>query len=184
MAPTLEKHSTMRAYLSKDNIYDLQAIRSGSRRHIAAVVGGFIKGEGLEAELLPSGADWMSIRVTLTLIIQCHFLGFPTSPLHHTNTPYQLDPTTGISHLDVRTQARTSTGHYTSVQYTGVLHNDEATAKVFNWAEDAQTTEFGRHQWFAAPKFEASDPELKWIEEAFWVGRGRGVVDEIYRVVN
>jgi hypothetical protein len=57
MAPTLEKHSTMRAYISKDNIFDLQAIRSGLRRYIAAVVGGFIKGEGLEAELLPGGAN-------------------------------------------------------------------------------------------------------------------------------
>ena len=93
----------------------------------------------------------------------------------------------------MRSQARTSNGHYISIQYTGVLKNDEATGKVFNWAEDAKTTEFGDHQWFASPKFETSDPSLKWIEEAFWVGRGRGVVDgekgsaveyEIYRVVN
>jgi hypothetical protein len=59
--PNLEKHFTLRAYLSKDNIYDLQSIQNGPRRYIATVVGGFIKGEGLEAELLPGGADWMSV---------------------------------------------------------------------------------------------------------------------------
>ena len=60
--PTLEKHFTLRAYLAKENIYDLQSIRSGPRRYIAAVVGGFLKSEGgLEAELLPGGADWMSV---------------------------------------------------------------------------------------------------------------------------
>lgn len=61
MAPNLEKRFTMRAYLSKDNILDLAAIRSGPRRIIAAVVGGFIKGEGLDAEIVPGGSDWMMV---------------------------------------------------------------------------------------------------------------------------
>ena len=72
------------------------------------------------------------------------------------------------------------------------MTNDEATVKVLGWAEDARTTDFGQHQWFTGPKFEASDSSLKWIEDAFWVARGRCVVDgngngieyEIYQVVN
>jgi len=94
------------------------------------------------------------------------------------NPSQQLDPRTGVSQLDVRAQARTSNGHCISVQYTGVLKHDEAVVKVLNWAEDAKTTEFGQQEWFAAPRFETSDPALKWIEDAFWVGRGRAVVDE------
>ena len=72
------------------------------------------------------------------------------------------------------------------------MKNDGATVKVLGWAEDAQTTEFGEHQWFTGPKFETSDPSLKWIEDTFWVAQGRCVVDEggngieyeVYQVVN
>ena len=94
-------------------------------------------------------------------------------------TPPKLDPSTGVSHVDVRTQARTSNGHYISIHYTGVVQNDEATGKVFGFGEDAKTTQFGDHQWFTGPKFETSDPALKWIEDAFWVGQGRCIVDEV-----
>ncbi|GAB7331739.1 hypothetical protein MBLNU13_g03711t1 [Cladosporium sp. NU13] len=161
--PKLEKRFTMRIYLSKDNTHDLGAMRNGPHRYIAAITRGSIKGEGFEAALLPGGADWVS-----------------------------LDPSTGVSHVDVRTQARTASGHFISVRYTGVMKNDEATVKVLSWAEDARTTEFGEHQWFTGPKFETSDPSLKWIEDAFWVAQGRCVVDgggngieyEIYQVVN
>jgi len=62
-APKLEKHFTMRIYLSKENIYDLGAMRNGPHRHIAAITRGFIKGEGVEAEILPGGADWVSVRI-------------------------------------------------------------------------------------------------------------------------
>jgi hypothetical protein len=65
-APKLEKHFTMRIYLSKENIHDLGAMRNGPHRHIAAITRGFIKGEGLEAEILPGGADWVSV-----CFIQC-----------------------------------------------------------------------------------------------------------------
>jgi hypothetical protein len=76
------------------------------------------------------------------------------------------------------------------------MKNDDAIAKVIGWAEDAKTTQFGDHEtWFTAPVFETSDPRLKWIESAVWVGRGRCVVDgdgewgraveyEVLRVVN
>lgn len=78
------------------------------------------------------------------------------------------------------------------MRYTGVMKNDEATAKVLGFAEDAETTQFGEHEWFTGPKFETSDASLKWIEDAFWVAQGRCVVDqggigieyEIYQAVN
>jgi hypothetical protein len=68
---------------------------------------------------------------------------------------------------------------------------DEAISKVLAGAEDAKTTNFGDHHWLTAPAFETSDPALKWIEDAAWVGQGRLVVDEsgsaveyeIYQVV-
>lgn len=68
MPPNLEHRFALRAYLSKDNICDLQAIRSGPRNYIAAITGGFLKGEGLDAELLPGGADWMSVRHVTVLM--------------------------------------------------------------------------------------------------------------------
>lgn len=60
-APKLEKHFTMRIYLSKENIHDLEAIRNGPHRFIAAITRGSIKGEGLEAEILPGGVDWVMV---------------------------------------------------------------------------------------------------------------------------
>lgn len=179
----------MRGYLSTEHILDLKAIRSGPSRLVIPIAGGFIKGQDVEAEILPSGADWPLV---------C--LKFPKPPLHiqyrtsntntHPNT--QLDASTSIAHLDVRAQARMSNNHIIYVHYTGVLKIDEAISKVLSGAGDAKTTEFGDHQWFTAPEFETSDPALKWIEDAAWVGQGRVVVDErgsavdyeIYRVTN
>ena len=62
-APKLEKRFTMRIYLSKENTHDLGAMRNGPRRYIAAITRGSIKGEGLEAEILPGGADWVSVCI-------------------------------------------------------------------------------------------------------------------------
>lgn len=78
------------------------------------------------------------------------------------------------------------------MHYTGTVKFDEAISKVLSRAADAKTTAFGDHQWFTAPEFETSDPALKWIEDAAWVGQGRVVVDErgsavdyeIYQVTN
>lgn len=59
------------------------------------------------------------------------------------------------------------------------MKGDDAIAKVIGFAEDAKTTQFGDHEmWFTRPVFETSDPSLKWIESAVWVGRGRCVVEE------
>lgn len=55
----------MRIYLSKENTHSLGAMRNGPHRYIAAIAGGFIKGEGIEAEILPGGADWVSVCLFL-----------------------------------------------------------------------------------------------------------------------
>lgn len=180
----------MRGYLSTENILDLKSIRSGPSRLIIPITGGFIKGPGVEAEILPSGADWPLV---------CLRVPQPPSPIQRNNikqanailTP-QLDPSISIAHLDVRAQGRMSNNHIIYVHYTGILKIDEAISKVLSGAADAKTTAFGEHQWFTAPEFETSDPALKWIEDAAWVGQGRVVVDErgsavdyeIYRVTN
>lgn len=97
-----------------------------------------------------------------------------------------------MSHLDVRTQARTSDGHSLYVHYHGVLKIDEAGQKVLGWDPESQTTKYGDHEWFSAPQIETSDPKFKWVETSMWVGEGHWVVDEtgfaveyeIYKVVN
>jgi hypothetical protein len=103
-----------------------------------------------------------------------------------------LDPTTGVAHLDVRTQARTADGHSVFVHYSGVLKIDAKLKKVLDWAPDAQTTSYGDHEWFAGPIVETSDPKFKWVETSLFVGQGHWVVDqegsaveyEIYKVTN
>ena len=61
MAPKLEQRFTMRIYLSKGNTHGLGAMRNGPHRYIAAITSGFIKGEGVEGEILPGGADWVMV---------------------------------------------------------------------------------------------------------------------------
>jgi hypothetical protein len=72
-----------------------------------------------------------------------------------------------------------------------VVQIDASLSKVLTGAEDAKTTSFGDHHWYSTPMSETSNPTLKWIEDAAWVGQGRVVVDErgsaveyeIYQVV-
>ena len=184
MAPKLEKRFTMRGYTSKDATCDLKAMRSGPTRLIVPVVGGFIRGEGLEAEVLSGGGDWPLVCPSVTISCSC-----VQRVDQHT---LQIDPSTDVAHLDVRAHARASNGHYIFVHYTGVMKVDASLSKVLTGAEDAETTSFGDHYWYSTPIFETSDPTLKWIEDAAWVGQGRVVVDdhgsaveyEIYQVVN
>lgn len=104
----------------------------------------------------------------------------------------QLDQSTNVAHLDVRTQARTTDGHGLYIQYIGILKIDEKANKVLSWRPDAKTTQFGDHEWFTGPNIETSDPKFKWVENSQWVGQGRFVVDEkgsaveyeIFKLVN
>jgi hypothetical protein len=58
MTPKLEKRFTMRGYTAKNGTCDLKAMRSGPSRLIVPVTGGFIKGHGVDAEVLQGGGDW------------------------------------------------------------------------------------------------------------------------------
>ncbi|KAF2105815.1 hypothetical protein BDV96DRAFT_655287 [Lophiotrema nucula] len=163
--PKLDYHFTLRGYTTISLL--LPSIKSGPTRLIASVTHGFLSGKGLEAEILPGGADWSLV-----------------------------DQTSKISHLNVRVQAKLPNGKGVYIQYRGVLHIDVAAEKILSGDTEAQTTEFGEHTWFVTPRFETNSEEWKWIENEVWVGQGRLVVDgegegggraveyRIFRVVN
>lgn len=98
MTPKLEQVFTLRATLGKENALPLGSVRGGIHRMVAPVIGGFIKGPDIDAEILPGGGDW---------------------PL--------VDPVVENLYLDARLQARTSTGEMIYIRYPGespsvVLH--------------------------------------------------------------
>jgi len=163
MTPKLDFAFTMRVYLSKENSIAMAKIKSGPSRVVLPITHGSLEGSGLKATILPGGGDWIL-----------------------------LDPSTNVSHLDVRTHARTTDGHSIYVHYGGVLKLDDAGNKVIGWAPDAKTTQFGDHDWFTAPVMETDDPAYKWVETSVFVGQGRYIVDEvgtaveyqIYKVTN
>ena len=55
---------------------------------------------------------------------------------------------------------------------------DDAGEKLFSWADDAKTTNFGDHDWFAGPIIETDDQDFKWVETSLFVAQGRYVVDD------
>jgi Protein of unknown function (DUF3237) len=98
----------------------------------------------------------------------------PTPKIHEVTPPRnpQLDPATNVSHLDVRTQGRTSDGEAIYVHYSGVLKVDETTGNVLAWSKDAKSTEYGDHEWFSGPIIETSSQKFKWVETTLFVGQG------------
>jgi hypothetical protein len=90
MAPKLEQVFTLRASLGKEDTLPLGSVKGGAHRIVVPVTGGFIKGSDLEAEILPGGGDWLL-----------------------------LDPVTGTAHLDIRFQARSSSGDMIYGHYPG-----------------------------------------------------------------
>ncbi|KAL4805771.1 hypothetical protein BDV18DRAFT_12955 [Aspergillus unguis] len=165
MAINLDLAFVLRLHADTKNVAHLGPVKGGASRMIAPASQGTIKGVGfdLHADLLPGAAD----RVL-------------------------MDPSTKTGHVDVRAQARTLAGHFLSIRYTGIIKADEKSAKIFGQAPDAETTEYRDHYYFIRPVFETSDPDLKWVEETVFLGRGHFVVEdgrtaveyEIYRVGN
>ncbi|KAK3615602.1 hypothetical protein LTR56_026490 [Elasticomyces elasticus] len=165
MAPKLEQVFTMRAFLSKEDTLVIGPIHGGSQRMIAPVTGGFIKGPGIEMEFTPGSSDWP-----------------------------RLDATTGVLHLDVRSQARNrETGDCIFVTYTGFIKLDPLAQAVMEWSPDARTTESSEHYFITTPKFEVSSEALKWMEQTVFVAHGHFVVPgdgteaveyEVYKVVS
>ncbi|KAG4268246.1 hypothetical protein FPRO04_14807, partial [Fusarium proliferatum] len=92
MTPSLEHVFTMRMYTSPDKALVIPEAKGNNHRIVAFLTHGNIKGSGLEADLLPGGADWI-LR----------------------------DPDTNTGHLDVRVQFRSKEGHGIYIHFKGVL---------------------------------------------------------------
>lgn len=110
MAPKLEQVFTLRAFLGKDNILNFGSVKGGPHRIIVPVVGGFMSGSGIEATILPGGADWLL-----------------------------LDPITGTAHLDIRFQARSSSGDMIYGHCPGIIRMDEEIQKFLEWDPEAMS---------------------------------------------
>ncbi|KAJ5609626.1 hypothetical protein N7528_010193 [Penicillium herquei] len=163
MAPKLEPCFTLRGYIGNEHTIMLNGIKSGPTRGVTPITHGYIEGSGLKAEILPGGADYVLI-----------------------------DPETQNCHIDVRTTARTPEGHGLYIHYKGLLKMDEKATKILSGAPDAQSTEYGDHEWFTTPVMETDDPNFKWIESSVFVAQGHLIVDDpqsaleyqIYKLVN
>jgi hypothetical protein len=147
MAPKLEKAFTLRAFLSKEDLLAFGAIKGGPHRYIVPVTHGFLEGSGIKAQLVQGGSDWLL-----------------------------LDPTTGVAHLDIRTQARTEAGDLIYIFYPGILKMDDATQKALQWSPDAKTTRSEDHYFMTTPRFETSSESLKWMEQSMFIGHGHWVI--------
>lgn len=61
MTPSLEHVFTMRMYTSPDKALVIPEAKGNNHRIVAFLTHGNIKGSGLEADLLPGGADWILV---------------------------------------------------------------------------------------------------------------------------
>ncbi|RBA18331.1 hypothetical protein FPRO05_10626 [Fusarium proliferatum] len=130
----------MRMYTSPDKALVIPEAKGNNHRIVAFLTHGNIKGSGLEADLLPGGADWI-LR----------------------------DPDTNTGHLDVRVQFRSKEGHGIYIHFKGVLQIDEKWMEVFTGGPKARTLEFGENEWLGSPIIETSHPDLKWVERSAFV---------------
>lgn len=165
MTPSLEHVFTMRMYTSPDKALVIPEAKGNNHRIIAFLTHGHIKGSGLEAELLPGGADW---------ILVCPFSIYQRQML----TIDQRDPDTNTGHLDVRVQFRSKEGHGIYIHFKGVLQIDEKWMEVFTGGPKARTLEFGENEWLGSPIIETSHPELKWVERSAFVSELRWFIDD------
>jgi Protein of unknown function (DUF3237) len=164
MAPKLEYAFTLTAFVSKEDTLALGAVKGGPIRYVIPVTHGTLEGSGIKAQLVQGGSDWVL-----------------------------LDPTTGVAHLDIRTQARTADGDLIFIFYPGLLKVDEASGKALQWSPEAKTTQSQDHYWMTTPRFETSSEKLKWMEQCMFVGHGHWNIPgdgtqaaeyEIYKVVS
>ncbi|KAF4972577.1 hypothetical protein FSARC_850 [Fusarium sarcochroum] len=149
MAPSLEHVFTLRLYTAPEKALVIPEAKGNNHRIIAFLTHGHIKGSGLDADLLPGGADWI-LR----------------------------DLATNTGHLDVRVQFRSKEGHGIYVHFNGVLQIDDKWMEVFTKGPKARTLEFGENEWLGSPIIEASHPDLKWVERTAFVAELRWLVDE------
>ncbi|KAK6432806.1 hypothetical protein LTR95_011023 [Oleoguttula sp. CCFEE 5521] len=164
MAPTLEKAFDLRVFLDKDNTVPLGTIKGGPQRTYAPVApGGYLRGSGIDAEIIPKGAD--SVLV---------------------------DTASGTAYLDVRCAFRSKEGDNFYLYYTGIVRLDEKLGLLFTFSPEAETTKSSDHYFFTTPTIEVSNEKHKWMERTIFVSHGHVYVEEdrlaveyeIYKVVS
>ncbi|KAK6420014.1 hypothetical protein LTR95_016987 [Oleoguttula sp. CCFEE 5521] len=165
MAPTLEKVFDLRAFLGKTDTLPLGHVKGGAQRIIVPVTSGFLKGSGVEAEIIPTtGADWLL-----------------------------LDPATGTAHLDVRIALRTKDGDSIYIYYPGIIKLDEKIGMALSWDPAMRTTKSSDHYFFTTPRIEVSNEKHKWMEQTVFVAHGhffaegdgtQAVEYEVYKLVS
>ncbi|OQO13403.1 hypothetical protein B0A48_01631 [Cryoendolithus antarcticus] len=149
MAPTLEKAFDLRVYLDKDNAVRLGTIKGGPQRTYAPVGSGeYLRGSGVDAEIIPKGAD--SVLV---------------------------DMASGTAHLDVRCAFRSKEGDNFYLYYTGIVRLDEKLGLLFTFSPEVETTKSSDHYFVTTPTIEASNEEHKWMERTIFVSHGHVYVE-------
>lgn len=63
MPPTLEHHFTLHAIFAKEAV-NVKQILGGPQRIIVPLTGGWLKGSGLEADILPGSGDWFLVSTS------------------------------------------------------------------------------------------------------------------------
>ncbi|EME38168.1 hypothetical protein DOTSEDRAFT_57681 [Dothistroma septosporum NZE10] len=161
MPPTLSHAFTLRAYVSHEHAISVKTVKGGPQRMSIPIQSGYLHGSGIEAEIIPGGADW------------------PVAPTHKIPRQFiPLDPTASTLHIGARLNLKTSTGEAIYIQHSGVLKIDEKSKSNMGPSKDAKSTQFGDHELFVTPVIETSDASLKWVEAASLVAEGRWIVEE------
>lgn len=144
MAPTLEHVLDLRLFRTKDDSLALNSTQGNAPRFIAPLTGGYLKGDGLSADFIQGGSDWL-----------------------------RLNPATCTAYLDARLHFRDKeTGDVFYISFTGVMRLDPVIEKVVSWAPDAKSTKAAEHYSFVHPVIEVSAERHKWMERTAFVGHG------------
>ena len=148
MAPGLEKVLTIEVKQSKEEALSLNSTRGHAPRFIAPLVGCFLRGQGVDADFVIGGSDWV-----------------------------RFDTMTNTAYLDARLHFRDkNTKAAFFVWFEGLVRMDEKIQLVWQWSSDAATTDEGDHYFFVNPVIEVSDSRHKWMEQTAFVAQGHYVV--------
>jgi hypothetical protein len=109
---------------------------------------GSLKGDGINAEFVPGGAD-----------------------------RFTFDPTTSTGYTDVRAQFRQldekgGNPNFFLMQYRGVFVVDEKLGIAMQGSPEARTTKSEEHYVFCSVEMEVSNAKHKWMEQTMLVGQG------------
>jgi len=78
--------------------------------------------------------------------------------------------------LDVRSVVVTEDGAHVSIAFAGIVKIDDAIAAILQGKEEAKSTEFGSV--VTNNSFKTGDERWMWMQDEYFVGAGRFVVDK------